>query len=200
MASSVSTSLDLIDTGAVALPEFQRGYVWNRDQVRGFMRSLYRRYPVGSLLVWRTPADSAPARGSHSSGPGYVDLLLDGQQRITTLYGIVRGRAPQFFEGNAQSFSGLHFSLEDETFEFYAPQKMKRNPLWVDVTTVMQSGMAAFLDGLNTAELQPQFANYVKRLTQLEGIKDIKFHQEDEALLTYPWVHHATRRPGSGGQ
>ena len=47
----VSTILDQIDNGAIALPVFQRGYVWNRDQVRGLMESLYRRHPVGSLRV-----------------------------------------------------------------------------------------------------------------------------------------------------
>ena len=50
----VSTILDKIDEGALALPEFQRGYVWNRAQVRGLMQSLYRRYPVGGLLTWLT--------------------------------------------------------------------------------------------------------------------------------------------------
>ena len=43
----VSTILDHIDSGHMALPEFQRGYVWNRDQVRGLFDSLYRRHPVG---------------------------------------------------------------------------------------------------------------------------------------------------------
>ena len=37
----IATILDLIDLGGMALPEFQRGYVWNRDQVRGLMQSLY---------------------------------------------------------------------------------------------------------------------------------------------------------------
>src|SRR6266540_81075 len=100
MAEKLSTMLDLIDNGSLQLPEFQRGYVWNRDQVRGLMRSLYRGYPVGSLLVWQTEAKSAPARGGQSKPPGYVDLLLDGQQRITSLYGITRGREPAFFEGH----------------------------------------------------------------------------------------------------
>ncbi|MGH8129209.1 MAG: GmrSD restriction endonuclease domain-containing protein, partial [Gammaproteobacteria bacterium] len=48
----ISTVLDHIDSGYMALPEFQRGYVWNRDQVRGLFDSLYRRHPVGGLLVW----------------------------------------------------------------------------------------------------------------------------------------------------
>ena len=41
----ISTILDQIDDGAIALPVFQRGYVWNRDQVRELMESLYRRHP-----------------------------------------------------------------------------------------------------------------------------------------------------------
>jgi len=54
----ITTNLDQIDLGSMALPEFQRGYVWNRDQVRELMQSLYRRYPVGSLLVWITRTES----------------------------------------------------------------------------------------------------------------------------------------------
>ena len=52
--TKLGTILDQIDSGTILLPEFQRGYVWNRDQVRGLMRSLYRGFPVGSLLVWES--------------------------------------------------------------------------------------------------------------------------------------------------
>ena len=126
----------------MALPEFQRGYVWNRDQVRGLMYSLYRKHPVGSLLVWVTKTDNAKARGDQSLAAGTVKLLLDGQQRITSLYGIVRGRPPKFFDGNAQAFTGLYFNLEDETFEFYLPTKMKGDPRWLNVTEVMRTALA----------------------------------------------------------
>jgi len=81
-----------IDSGDRALPEFQRGYVWNRDQVRGLMTSLYRRFPVGSLLVWVTPTESATIRGDATKPSiGSVRILLDGQQRITSPYGLIRG-------------------------------------------------------------------------------------------------------------
>jgi len=49
------------------------------------MDSLYKRHPVGSLLVWVTKADAAPARGDGNLAPGVVKLLLDGQQRITII-------------------------------------------------------------------------------------------------------------------
>ncbi|MCT0224749.1 restriction endonuclease subunit S [Synechococcus sp. CS-1328] len=50
----ISTILDHIDNGHIALPEFQRGYVWNRDQLRGLFDSLYKRHLVDGLLVWAT--------------------------------------------------------------------------------------------------------------------------------------------------
>ena len=80
----VSTLLDHIDSGHMALPEFQRGYVWNRDQVRGLIDWLYRRHPVGSLLVWTTEADGTPHKSYGQLAPGVVKFLLDGQQRITS--------------------------------------------------------------------------------------------------------------------
>ena len=53
----ISFLLDSIDDGTVVLPEFQRGYVWTRDQVKGLFQSLYKRFPVGGLLIWNTRAD-----------------------------------------------------------------------------------------------------------------------------------------------
>lgn len=120
----ISTILDHIDSGHMALPEFQRGYVWNRDQVRGLFDSLYRRHPVGGLLVWATESKTAVHRGDGLLAAGIVKLLLDGQQRITSLYGVVRGKPPKFFDSNAQAFTGLRFHLDTETFGFYQPLKM----------------------------------------------------------------------------
>ena len=158
----IQTILDQIDLGSIALPEFQRGYVWNRDQVRSLMDSLYRKHPVGSLLVWVTKTEATTARGDGTLTPGSVKLLLDGQQRITSLYGIIRGKAPQFFDGNPHAFTGLYFNLEDQTFEFYGPLKMQDNPLWINVTALMQMGVVGYaLQRLYAvSELQPRLQTY----------------------------------------
>lgn len=171
--------LGQIDLGKMALPEFQRGYVWNRDQVRGLMDSLYRRHPVGSLLVWQTRVDSAEIRGDGAPpAGGYVDLLLDGQQRITTLYGIVRGKPPKFFDGNAWIFTGLHFNMITESFEFYAPSKMKDNPAWVDVTKLMKSGVTDLLKPIQSriSDYDVDILTCMERLTRVQQIKDIDIH------------------------
>ncbi len=176
----VQTILDQIDLGAVALPEFQRGYVWNRDQVRGLMDSLYHKHPVGSLLTWVTRTDNANHRGSGELQSGTVKLLLDGQQRITTLYGIIRGRPPRFFDGNERAFKGLYFNLQDEIFEFYAPLKMKDNPLWIDVTDLMRVGVGQFIGKLYALpELRDQMDLYITRLNAIDGIKNIDLHIEE---------------------
>lgn len=176
----IGTILDQIDLGAIALPEFQRGYVWNRDQVRGLMQSLYRKHPVGSLLVWVTKTESANTRGDGQLAPGTVKLLLDGQQRISSLYGIIRGRTPQFFDGNAQSFTGLYFNLDEETFEFYAPLKMRDNPLWINVTEVMQIGAGEAIQRLVTVpELQSNLPGFINRLNAIDSIKNIDLHMEE---------------------
>lgn len=120
----VSTILDQIDNGDIALPEFQRGYVWNREQVRGLFTSLYRGYPIGGFMMWTTPAVTAQSRGDGARVDGNVRLLLDGQQRITSLYGVVRGKAPQFFEGNAAAFTGLQKGLEIAALE----KKLRNEP------------------------------------------------------------------------
>jgi hypothetical protein len=176
----IQTILDQIDLGSVALPEFQRGYVWNRDQVRSLMDSLYRKHPVGSLLVWVTKTEASTSRGDGPLAPGSVKLLLDGQQRITSLYGIMRGKPPQYFDGNAQAFTGLYFNLEDETFEFYGPLKMKDNPLWINVTDLMQVGVGGAIPRLlSLPEVQPQLQVYFNRLNAIDIIKDIDLHIEE---------------------
>jgi hypothetical protein len=173
--AKLNVILDQIDSGVMLLPEFQRGYVWNRDQVRGLMRSLYHGYPVGSLLVWETSSESSVRGGL--AGHGIRHLLLDGQQRVTSLYGVVRGRPPVFFEGDPKAFTGLHFNVEEETFEFYVPAKMKDDPQWVDVTELFSKGLQQFITAF--ALSHPEcMATYLTRLNRLHELLERNFHAE----------------------
>ncbi|MEX2493739.1 MAG: DUF262 domain-containing protein [Nitrospirales bacterium] len=201
----ISTVLDHIDSGHMALPEFQRGYVWNRDQVRGLFDSLYRRHPVGGLLVWATESKTAAHRGDGPLAAGVVKLLLDGQQRMTSLYGVVRGKAPKFFDGNAQAFTGLRFHLETETFAFYQPVKMQDDPLWIDVTELMKKGTVGLGEFVTRLSTQPALAakvgDYVARLSRLLGVTDVDLHIEEVtgADKTLDVVVDIFNRVNSGG-
>lgn len=180
---NITSILTYIDNGHMALPEFQRGYVWGREQVRGLFQSLYRGHPVGSLLVWATDASTATHRGEGTLAPGVVKLLLDGQQRITSLYGVLKGKPPRFFDGNAQAFTDLRFNLDTEEFEFWQPIKMRDDPLWVDVTALMQQGNAGIGQFITTLSQNPDTAlrvgEYAGRLNQLLAISQKDFHIEE---------------------
>lgn len=177
----IAQILDKIDSRELVLPEFQRGYVWNRDQVRGFFQSLYRGYPIGSFLTWSTRAETATTRGGPVERDGAVQLLLDGQQRITTLYGVVRGRPPRFFEGNPATFTGLRFHLDEEAFEFYAPVKMKDDPAWVDVTALFQRGIGAYFSAIVqlAGADRERLETLHNRLNRLHQIPEREVHVEE---------------------
>ena len=198
----ISTILDQIDDGAIALPVFQRGYVWNRDQVRGLMDSLYRRHPVGSLLTWVARTENTTSRGDNRLQPGYVRLLLDGQQRITSLYGIIRDKKPPFFEGNPDTFTGLHFNMSTEAFEFYAPIRMSQDPRWISVTELMRKGIGEFNRMIyRNPDLEPDADEYTDRLNRIATIRDIELHAEDVTGddKTVDMVVEIFNRVNSGG-
>lgn len=173
----IADILNNIDSEALALPVFQRGYVWKRRQVKDLMNSLYHGYPIGSLLTWTTRAEQVEVRGNdRARTSGAIELLLDGQQRVTSLYGLVRGKPPAFFDGDTKAFTDLYFNLQDEEFDFFAPARMRNNPLWVSVTQLFESG----IDWLNQLTTNPDhsenLALYLQRGSKVQQIKDKDLH------------------------
>lgn len=172
----VVTILTNVELGNLDLPRFQRGYVWKRRQVRAFFDSLYRGHPVGSLLTWVTQRDNGTS----------TELLLDGQQRVTSLYGVIKGRAPSFFSGDERAFTGLRFHVGSEKFEFYQPIKMKDDPLWFDVTEVMRAdtgGVAQLLQlKLHGASVDESDRwDFMSRSLRLLNVAKKDFHIEQIA-------------------
>lgn len=81
-----------IDMGKIGLPELQRPFVWPNVNVRDLFDSLYRGYPAGFLLFWKTGAESALkiiGTGHKQSVPELA--IVDGQQRLTSLYAVIKG-------------------------------------------------------------------------------------------------------------
>ena len=178
----ISAILNNIELEQFALPEFQRGYVWGREDVRNLFDSLYRRYPVGGFLVWTTQPDPQTVRGSSERTGSAVKLLLDGQQRATSLFGVVRGRPPEFFQGNDRAFTDLYFNVETETFEFYGPVKMADDPLWVSVTDLFRAELSGIVKSVaqHAADLDMTL-RYQQRLMTLRDIGEIDLHIEEIA-------------------
>ena len=94
----ISELLDSIRNYDLVLPEFQREYVWTREQAKQLMVSLVKGYPVGGLLLWKT--DQPPELKNVDKLPerlGTIQVLLDGQQRLTTLHMLITGDIPSYY-------------------------------------------------------------------------------------------------------
>lgn len=91
----LSDLLTYIRTGDLGLPDIQRPFVWNATKVRDLFDSMYRGFPVGYLLLW----DNIGQNGTRQIGIGGKThtvprfLVIDGQQRLTSLYAVFEGKA-----------------------------------------------------------------------------------------------------------
>lgn len=92
--ASVEELVSMIERGELRLPEMQRRYVWRSTRVRDLLDSLYRGYPSGAILLWETD-ESVPlqefAIEQQKNAFHSTRLLLDGQQRLTSLSAVIRG-------------------------------------------------------------------------------------------------------------
>lgn len=94
----IGTLVDMYKRGELRLPEIQRHYVWRATRVRDLLDSLYRGYPSGSILMWETD-EPVPTRdfaiAQDSNAFAGRKLLLDGQQRLTSLTAVLSGTSVQ---------------------------------------------------------------------------------------------------------
>ncbi|QDX82012.1 hypothetical protein B9N43_12590 [Denitratisoma sp. DHT3] len=111
--ASVEELVSMIERGELRLPEMQRQYVWRSTRVRDLLDSLYRGYPSGAILLWETD-EAVPLQDfavSQSTNPYQsTRLLLDGQQRLTSLSAVIRGE-PVSVRGRRRPID-LLFNLE----------------------------------------------------------------------------------------
>ena len=93
--AKVEELVGMIERGELRLPEMQRRYVWRSTRVRDLLDSLYRGYPSGAILLWETD-EKVPiqefAFEQHDNPYRGTRLLLDGQQRLTSLSAVIRGQ------------------------------------------------------------------------------------------------------------
>lgn len=178
------------------LPEFQRGYVWTETQVREYVTSLYRRYPTGSFLIWNTPRPGL-VRGTLSNSAKAFQLILDGQQRLTSIYAVVTGNPPPFYEGERLYFN-LYFNVKTEEFSYYKKTIMKDAWEWVPVTEFLKYGLGDYLktDGPLPTEKAQYLINFLDVLNHLDQIKSYSYYLDvlseremEEAVRIFNFVN-----------
>jgi hypothetical protein len=186
--------IDRIDRGEIKLPEIQRGYVWKPTQVANLIDSLYRRYPSGSMLLWRPDEEVAErlARITPSgSGPIAIpQYLLDGQQRLTSLHRVFH-RHPD---------TTVVFNVEEERFQIQSAATAK-DARWVTVSDILSAEkLSPVRRGI--CEAQPHLEEDLvdERLSRLRKISDYEYYLEILTDLSYRAVADIFVRVNSKGR
>ena len=142
----ISTALEKIDEHQLFVPAFQREYVWKRDDAKQLIDFLIKQYPTGTMLTWET-ANPPELKGPHkyNEKQGAVRILLDGQQRITTLYMLVRGEIPPYYTAAEilNDTRGLYVNVETLELAYYMKTKMENDPRWQNITDIFQRKIRA---------------------------------------------------------
>lgn len=137
----ISTILDKIDENQLFIPAFQREYVWKKEDAKQLIDSLIKEYPTGTMLTWET-ASPPELKGPHKyeERQGAVRILLDGQQRVTTLYLLVRGEVPPYYSASeiTNDVRNLHVNAETCELSYYSKLRMENDPRWCNITDVFQ--------------------------------------------------------------
>jgi hypothetical protein len=181
------------------LPELQRRYVWKAPQVRDLFDSLYHQYPSGQLLVWET--DDLPfSRTSsvESVEPDQIrpQLLLDGQQRLTSLAAVMLGR-PLVVRGSKRPID-IAFNLYTEKFEVAGPRQAKEAG-WISLAKLYTEGAMSILMDLKLDMAAPETKEIYERLQRIDNVKTYKYHVSVLEKLSYDEVTHIFVRINSGG-
>lgn len=181
------------------LPELQRKYVWKSTQVRDFFDSLYHQYPTGQLLVWET--DDLPyARDISARGIGInqrrPQLLLDGQQRLTSLYAVMTGQ-PVEVRDRVRTID-IVFNVNNERFEVATAAHHAQSG-WVPLTKIFTSDPVDLLDELNLTASSSESRDALKRMYRVSSIKQYKYRLTILEDLSYDEVTKLFVRINSGG-
>ena len=161
--------LNYIDHNDIGLPDIQRPFVWSNAKVRDLFDSMYRGFPVGYLLFWENAhTDGARQIGVEERQHTVPSrLIVDGQQRLTSLYAVFGGKKVLDKEYRERTIE-IAFRPRDGRFEV-ADAATRRDPEWIaNISTLWTSGKSSY--------------SIVKGFLQSLGAKSALTDEEEERI------------------
>jgi len=160
--------LSRIQHGEIALPDIQRPFVWSNARVRDLFDSMYKGFPVGYLLLWSTGADAGAKQiGTDSKQSAPALLIVDGQQRLTSLYAVITG-TPVVRKDYTESKIRVAFRPSDHTFEV-TDAAVENDPEFIpDISEVFKGSFLTFVN---------------KYLDKLETYREVELDDEEKDRL-----------------
>ena len=128
---TVNQLIEKIDTGELGLPELQRPFIWKDSKVRDLFDSLMRGYPIGYLMLWECPSlEKKKSIGVDlHSYDSPKEVIIDGQQRLTSLYAVMKGKKVINSKFDEKSIIISYNPLQDKFEVGY--QATKKDPEWI---------------------------------------------------------------------
>ena len=164
-----------IDSGQIKLPMFQREFVWEKEQSSKLIDSILKGFPIGTFIFWKTKEElrSYKEVGNHklpeTDKGDYVQYILDGQQRITSLYAIRKGiRITK--DGKEIDYRDIFINLDHdpENDEQIVVTEMQDGKRYVSVHRVLTSQVTDLLDEFPNRETLKLIETYKNKLTNYD--------------------------------
>ena len=160
--AEISELLLKAETGQLRMPVFQRGWVWSRKNVKELFDSLYHGYPIGSFIVW-------PSRGADGQP---VEFVIDGRQRLSALYAVIKGCKPPWMSDRDQIESlELTFDLRTEEFGFVT-KASSTDSLVLNVSDVFANARAFYVEYKDTIAKLDEYSVFPERVNSLKTIAE----------------------------
>lgn len=113
-----STLIANIEQGIIKIPQFQRKFVWSIDQTAKLLDSILKGYPIGTFILWQTDERLRSIRNiggidlPDTPAGHFVQYVLDGQQRMTSLYVSLKGAKIQDDNGKDVDYGEIYVDFE----------------------------------------------------------------------------------------
>lgn len=169
-----------IDLGEIGLPDLQRPFVWPETKVRDLFDSMYRGYPIGYLLFWENalPGEHRVIGTDRKQKVPRL-LIVDGQQRLTSLYAVIKGKPVLRKDYNSRP---IHIAFHPKEKKFEVPNNaIRHDPEWIadisriwDESTSRSKFVKAFIENLRrsrnvTDEEEDEITEAIDRLYDLQN-------------------------------
>lgn len=159
---NLTTLIQQIDLGVIGLPDIQRPFVWKDTTVRDLFDSMYKGYPVGYFLFWANAnIEGTKGIGTATKQKHPTLLIVDGQQRLTSLYAVVKGQEV-IRENYEKANIVIAFNPLEEKFEI-PDASIKRNPRY------FQNISELWQDDADLFEITDQFIDRLKQSIELSA-------------------------------
>jgi uncharacterized protein with ParB-like and HNH nuclease domain len=169
----VGTLIKSIELGEVALPDIQRPFVWKNVKVRNLFDSMYEGYPIGYLLFWKNAlTDDARNIGTDRKQNVPRLLIVDGQQRLTSLYAVVKG-IPVVRENYDSEHIEIAFNPLQQKFEV-ADAAIRRDKSYIPNISVLWS---------DKTNLFGVVEDYLTNLASVREVDAEERRQTQEAIM-----------------